>query len=173
MPIFHAFLCKFNMNICAYVKYISVQDTIKSLCVSRGVSSVFLSQGYVQISPELLYNFHLYLFVQATRMYFHIKRCFICLLVTSRRLWSRASLWDVCQGGGDLHSHRAGSTTCESSSSSSLGPSWLTGSLCCRFLGFFLQISCFEQDGRLVNHHLHHRYQHLFVSKFPIYFHTP
>ena len=117
------------MNICANVKYISVQDTIKSLCVSRGVSSVFLSQGYVQISPELLYNFHLYLFVQATRMYFHIKRCFICLLVTSRRLWSRASLWDVCQGGGDLHSHRAGSTTCESSSSS-LGQSWPTVSLC-------------------------------------------
>ena len=31
------------MNICANVKYISVQDTIKSVGVSRGVSSVYLS----------------------------------------------------------------------------------------------------------------------------------
>ena len=44
VPILLAFQCKFQMNICANVKYISVQDSIKSVGVSRGVSSVYLSQ---------------------------------------------------------------------------------------------------------------------------------
>ena len=44
MPVLLVFLCKCQMNICANVKYISVQDSIKSVGVSRGVSSVYLSQ---------------------------------------------------------------------------------------------------------------------------------
>ena len=41
-------------------------------------------------------------------MYFHIKRCFICLLVTSRRRWSRAQAF-----GTDARETHLHSTTCK------------------------------------------------------------